>query len=198
MDKKVKCKKCHLTYNKKEYECPYCHTKRFNPTGLIIALIIIIAAIGTIFYFKGSDIIESFNNGTDTSHTEIKVDTAAPVERNEKGIIFDNLNVSKNSESYKYNYEISFDITNNTTETQEIDYILLIYIDEYKSEIFSGNNIFSSSSGYINEKITSQKKIKESYNIQIDDPWQKVEIFIEDNQKNAVKVLEYTNPDTVQ
>ncbi len=189
MDKKVKCKKCHLTYNKKEYECPYCHTKRFNPTGLIIALIIIIAAIGAIFYFKGNDIIESFSKGTATSHTEIKVDTAAPVERNEKGIIFDNLNVSKNSESNKYNYEISFDITNNTTETQEIDYILLIYIDEYKSEIFSGNNIFSSSSGYINEKITSQKKIKESYNIQIDDPWQKVEIFIEDNQKNAVKVL---------
>lgn len=198
MDKKVKCKKCHLTYNKKEYECPYCHTKRFNPTGLIIALIIIIAAIGAIFYFKGNDIIESFSKGTATSHTEIKVDTAAPVERNEKGIIFDNLNVSKNSESNKYNYEISFDITNNTTETQEIDYILLIYIDEYKSEIFSGNNIFSSSSGYINEKITSQKKIKESYNIQIDDPWQKVEIFIEDNQKNAVKVLEYTNLDTVQ
>ena len=56
--KKVKCKKCKLTYDKKKYECPYCHKKRFNPTGLIVFLILLVVAAVVLFYFKGNEIVD--------------------------------------------------------------------------------------------------------------------------------------------
>lgn len=56
--KKVKCKGCKLTYDKKLYKCPYCHRKRFNPTGLIIFLIILVLALGAAGYFFWDEIKE--------------------------------------------------------------------------------------------------------------------------------------------
>ena len=84
--KKIKCKGCKLTYDKKLYKCPYCHKKRFNPTGLIIFLIILVLAIGTAGYFYWDEIKEFISN----KQNETVLD-----ENEGKGLIFKNVSITR-------------------------------------------------------------------------------------------------------
>lgn len=108
--KKVKCKKCKLTYDKDIYECPYCHTKRFNIKPVIM-LLLVIAVIGVILYKY--NILSFLNNG------KIYIDDFSV----QTAIIEDYDNILKN-------IEIDMLFTNENINAIEIDNKIAIYIDD--------------------------------------------------------------------
>ena len=135
MAKKVKCKKCRLEYDAKKHECPYCHKKRFNPTGLIIFLIILIIATGAIYYFFGDKIKELFIKNETTLETVIQS------ENKRGGIAFKNISVIK-SEEYNDIYTVKFDIENQTGTSLDKEYTLVNLADKVKAKVLEGNFIY--------------------------------------------------------
>ena len=172
--KKIKCKKCHLTYNKKEYECPYCHTKRFNPTGLIIALIIIIVGCGAALYFKGDEIISAVSISTNKSKNIID------------GIKFTPLEVENNDNELK----ITFEVENTNDFDVELDYELSAYTDGYLTDLSQRSNkdgwlIFDWNYNNLSEVITAKKKCKYNAYINVAEDWEEVEIYCRRTESNA-------------
>ena len=124
MSKKIKCKKCHLEYDKKVYECPYCHKTRFNPTGLISVTILIIIALGALLFFKGSDILSAIQ------HSKNKT----KFERN--GIVYEIKTTSYDESLFFNEIYISHIVTIHNTTNQDVNNSIkfTIYQDDYLIE----------------------------------------------------------------
>lgn len=187
--KKVKCKGCKLTYDKKLYKCPYCHRKRFNPTGLIIFLIILVLALGAAGYFFWDEIKEFIAD----KQAETVLD-----ENEGKGLVFKNVSVTR-SEEYDNIYTINFDIENKTGKPLNQKYILANLADKVKTNVLRGNFLYWSDDY---ERITldmlADEIYKAEYNIQIDGDWQTLEIYLrepdsETGSINDIKVFTYEN-----
>lgn len=189
MAKKVKCKKCRLEYDKKKYECPYCHKKRFNPTGLIVFLIIIVIAIGAAGYFYWEEIKEFIAN----KQTETVLD-----EYEGKGLIFKNFLIEK-SEDYENTYTIKFDIINKTGSAYNKNFVLANLVDKVKAPVIKSNfTYWSKNYEHITLDMLADEIYKAEYNIKIDEEWKTIEIYLRepDNETdgtNDIKVFTYEN-----
>lgn len=157
MAKKVKCKKCRLEYDKKKYECPYCHKKRFNPTGLIITLIILIIGGGVLFYFKGNEIIDYIK--------EMKNVTTFENENVEYKIT----RISKDSVHNKVYIKFTIEAENKNNSTQKLRCILSAYADEYLVKDDSSNAFY--------EELQKNTKIKREYTIEVNENWNEITIY---------------------
>lgn len=192
MAKKVKCKKCRLEYDAKKYECPYCHKKRFNPTGLIIFLIILIIATGAIYYFFGDKIKELFIKNETTLKTVIQS------ENNNGGLAFKNISVTK-SEEYSDIYTVKFDIENQTGASLDKEYTLVNLADKVKAKVLEGNFVYwASDYESVSLHMMSDEIYKAEYNIQIKEDWKELEIYLREYDKetkeyNDIKVFTYEN-----
>ena len=187
--KKIKCKGCKLTYDKKLYKCPYCHKKRFNPTGLIIFLIILVLAIGTAGYFYWDEI----KNFIDNNQAETILD-----ENEGKGLVFKNVSVTR-SEEYDNVYTIKFDIINNTGSAYSKKFVLANLVDKVKAQVIKGNFIYWQND-YESVKLDmiADEIYKAEYNIVIDEEWKTLEIYLrepdsETGGTNDIKVFTYEN-----
>lgn len=198
MAKKVKCKKCRLEYDAKKYECPYCHKKRFNPTGLIIFLIILIIATGLVFYFWGDKIKELFIKKEQTQETIIDITTSETfleAENNNGGLAFKNLSVTK----YEDIYTIKFDIENQTGKSLDKEYTLVNLVDKVKAKVLEGNFIYwASDYESVSLHMMSEEIYKAEYNIQTKDEWKELEIFLREYDEETgeyidIKVFTYEN-----
>lgn len=155
MEKQVKCKKCKLTYKSKIYECPYCHTKRFNPKGLIITIIVLIVALGAAVYFKGTEIKSIFSSIGDVKTFR------------KDGITY-NIIGQETEETFLLSYDkISIDIINNSNETKSVDVILSVYADGYLQE-YNDN--------HIKIDLEKGKKYKEELPV-YNQEWEQIEIY---------------------
>ena len=187
--KKVKCKRCKLTYDKKLYKCPYCHRKRFNPTGLIIFLIILVLALGAAGYFFWDEIKEFI----DDKQTETVLD-----ENEGKGLVFKNVSVTR-SEEYDNVYTIKFDIINNTGAAYNKKFILANLVDKVKVQVIEGNFIsWAEKYERINLDMLENEIYKAEYKIEIDGEWKILEIYLrepgsETGGTNDIKVFTYEN-----
>lgn len=190
MAKKVKCKKCRLEYDAKKYECPYCHKKRFNPTGLIIFLIILIIATGAIYYFFGDKIKELF--------VKNETETVIQSENDSGGLAFKNISVIK-SEEYSDIYTIKFDIENQTGASIDKEYTLVNLADKVKAKVLEGNfKYWASDYESVSLHMMSDEIYKAEYNIQIKEDWKELEIYLrekdeETKEYNDIKVFTYEN-----
>lgn len=187
--KKIKCKGCKLTYDKKLYKCPYCHRKRFNPTGLIIFLIILVLAIGAAGYFYWDEIKEFISN----KQNETVLD-----ENEGKGLIFKNVSITR-SEEYNNIYTIKFDIINNTGSAYNKKFTLANLVDKVKAPVIEGNFIYWQND-YESVKLDmiADEIYKAEYNIIIDEEWKTLEIYLrepdsETGGTNDIKVFTYEN-----
>lgn len=187
--KKVKCKGCKLTYDKKLYKCPYCKRKRFNPTGLIIFLIILVLALGTAGYFYWDEIKDYIEN----KQNETILD-----EYEGKGLIFKNFSIEK-SEDYENTYTIKFDIINKTGSAYSENYVLANLVDRVKAPVIKSNFIYwSKDYEHITLDMLADEIYKAEYNIKIDVEWKTIEIYLRepDNETggtNDIKVFTYEN-----
>ena len=192
MAKKVKCKKCRLEYDAKKYECPYCHKKRFNPTGLIIFLIILVIAAGAIYYFFGDKIKDLLVKNETTLETVIKS------ENSNGGLAFKNISVVK-SEEYNDIYTVKFDIENQTGTSLDKEYTLVNLADKVKAKVLEGNFIYwASDYESVSLHMMSYEIYKAEYNIQIKDDWKELEIYLREQDKETkeyidIKVFTYEN-----
>lgn len=161
--KKVKCKKCKLTYDKKKYECPYCHKKRFNPTGLIVFLVLLIVAAGTLFYFKGNDIINSFKEAKNV--TEFKYEN----------ITYTLKNITTTSQNNEIKLDFIIEAENNTDTVYKFDCTLSIYEDNYlNKDWFSSNSIKSSR---ISDTLQPNTKLEKNIRVTLNNDWNEVIIY---------------------
>lgn len=191
MAKEYKCKKCGLKYNSKYHICPYCKQKRFNPTGIIIALVAVIA-IGSIFVLKGDEIIATISDITTNKSIE-SID----------GIKFTVLekNITK-TESGK-EIKITFEAENTNNYDVRLNYELSAYVDEYLTEMSSNSitniwSIFSWDTGDLTDIIAANKKCKYTTYIKLTEEWNKIEIYCintlnEENQN--ILVMKIKNDD---
>lgn len=162
--KQVKCKKCKLTYDKKKYECPYCHKKRFNPTGLIIFLIILVIAAGAVYYFYG-DKVNEYIKGINTSNSQ-------------NGLIFKNLSVEL-AEGKENTYRIKFDIENKTGNSINKNYHIINLADRVRAEITKGDfSLWKYDYELIELKILPKEIYKAEYEIKIENEWKELEIYL--------------------
>lgn len=187
--KKVKCKGCKLTYDKKLYKCPYCHRKRFNPTGLIIFLIILVLALGAAGYFYWDEIKEFIEN----KQAETVLD-----ENEGKGLVFKNVSVTRSEENENI-YIIKFDIENKTGNSLDEEYTLFNLADKVKADVVSGR-FFTLAKNYeiISLKMLKDEIYKAEYNIEIKEDWKTLEIFLRKNDRetgeiNDIKIFTYEN-----
>lgn len=187
--KKVKCKGCKLTYDKKLYKCPYCHRKRFNPTGLIIFLIILILALGAAGYFYWDEIKEFIAD----KQTETVLD-----ENEGKGLVFKNVSVTR-SEEYDNVYTVKFDIENKTRGPLKENYILANLADKVKATVLEGKFLYwGEDYEQIQLDMLADEIYKAEYNLKIDEEWQILEIYLREPESetggtNDIKVFTYEN-----
>lgn len=191
MGKEYKCKKCGLKYNSKYHTCPYCKKKRFNPTGIIIALVAVIA-IGSIFVLKGDEIIATVSDITTTKSVE-SID----------GIKFKILekNITKTDSGKEI--KITFEAENTNNYDIQLDYELSAYVDEYLTEMSSESitniwSIFSWKKGDLTEVIAAKKKCKYTTYIELPEEWNEIEIyckkaFILDEENQNILVMTIKN-----
>ena len=187
--KKVKCKGCKLTYDKKLYKCPYCHRKRFNPTGLIIFLIIFVIALGAAGYFYWDEIKEFIAN---------KQAETVLNENEGKGLVFKNVSVTKSEEKENI-YTIKFDIENKTGNSLDEEYTLFNLADKVKADVVNGR-FFTLAKNYeiISLKMLKDEIYKAEYNIEIKEDWKTLEIFLRKNNRETkeiedIKIFTYEN-----
>lgn len=173
MAKKVRCKKCRLEYDKKKYECPYCHQKRFNPTGLIIVLIIIALVGGVTYYFFGNKIQNYFTEKTRMTET------------NDNGLIFKNFSIERNTKKVN-EYTVKFDIENKTGDSIDKNYLLVNLADKVKAPVIKGE-YFIIENDYcgIELHLMQDEIFKAEYNIRIDNEWQTLEVYLRELQDNS-------------
>lgn len=178
MVKKVRCKKCRLEYDKKKYECPYCHKKRFNPTGLIIFLIIIAIAGGITYYFLGDKIQNYFTEKAKLTETET----------NDNGLIFKNFSIERNNNKDN-EYTIKFDIENKTESSIDKNYLLVNLADKVKASVINGE-YFIIERDYCGIELHLMKDeiFKAEYNVRIDNDWQNLEIYLREIQPNSEEI----------
>lgn len=157
MAKKVKCKKCRLEYDKKKYECPYCHKKRFNPTGLIITLIILIIGGGILFYFKGNDIINYIKEMRNVTTFE------------NENVEYKITRISKDNKNNKVNITFTIEAENKNNFSKELKCNLSAYADDYLVKDFSSYSFY--------EELQKHTKIKREYSIEVPKNWNKVTIY---------------------
>lgn len=181
--KKVKCKKCKLTYDKKKYECPYCHKKRFNPTGLIVFLVLLIVAAGALYYFKGNEIKDVLNNTNVT---------------NESGLIFKNLSVTPSAEKANV-YVVKFDIENKTGKSLDKAYLLVNLADKVKAPVLRGSFLeWNEDFTGVELHMLTDEIFKAEYEIKIENEWNKLEIYMREYIKDTeefteMKIFTYEN-----
>ncbi len=181
--KKVKCKKCKLTYDKKKYECPYCHKKRFNPTGLIVFLVLLIVAASVLFYFKGNEIKDVLNNTNIT---------------NESGLIFKNLSVTPSAEKANV-YVVKFDIENKTGKSLDKAYLLVNLADKVKAPVLRGSFLeWNEDFTGVELHMLTDEIFKAEYEIKIENEWNKLEIYMREYIKDTeefteMKIFTYEN-----
>ncbi len=191
MSKQVKCKKCHLTYDKKKYECPYCHKKRFNPTGLIIFLIILVIAAGAVYYFYGDTLKENLIPKQDI------------IETNQSGLLFNNFTIEPSAETPN-EYTIKFDVTNKTDATIEKAFIITNLADKVKAPIINGTYI-SWREDYkgMELRLIPEEIYKVEYTINMEN-WQTLEVYLSEytNDENGIKDMKIftyeNNPDLTE
>ncbi len=160
--KEIRCKKCNLTYNKKEKQCPYCKTKKPNKGILIfILLLLIISAIIVYAYSKG--MINNIQNSTIAYIDGIKIELT---------------DVKPLKDPYTNEFDASqincyFDVTNVSNEEINISYEIIAYADDYK--------VSTSwlSYGRISEyDLTAGKKTKQGITVTTDNKdWQIIELY---------------------
>ncbi len=173
--KKVKCKKCKLTYDKKKYECPYCRKKRFNPTGLIVFLVLLIVAAGALFYFKGNDIKDILNNTNVT---------------NESGLIFKNLSVTPSAEKANV-YIVKFDIENKTGKSLDKAYLLVNLADKVKAPVTYGKYLeWDEDYTGVELHMLTDEIFKAEYEIKIENEWNELEIYMREYIKDTEEFTE--------
>lgn len=195
MAKKVKCKKCRLEYDAKKHECPYCHKKRFNPTGLIITLIILAIGIGTIYYFFSDKIKEMFIKETTN---ETIVNTFTESKNNNGGLAFKNISVTK-SDEYNDIYTVKFDIENQTGASLDKEYSLVNLADKVKAKVLEGNFVYwANDYESVSLHMMSNEIYKAEYNIQIKEDWKELEIYLREKDEETkeyidIKVFTYEN-----
>lgn len=160
--KKVKCKGCKLTYDKKLYECPCCHKKRFNFKRILIILIIIAIAGGIIYFIFGNDIKSKIIQQNIINKT---------------GLLYTNLNVT---EIEKNEYKIEFDIVNKSNNDISEYYQIINLFDKYKSDIIRDYyNLFTyEDDNYVIELKILKDEIKHiEYNVKCENDWKTLEIY---------------------
>jgi len=157
MAKKVKCKKCRLEYDAKKYECPYCHKKRFNPTGLIIAIIILIIGGGVLFYLKGNEIINYIKEMKNITEFE------------KENVEYKITQISKDSGNNKVYIKFTIEAENKNNSTKELKCSLSAYADDY---LVKDNNSYS-----FNEELQKNTKIKRDYTIEVNKNWKEITIY---------------------
>lgn len=158
MNNKIKCKKCHLEYDRKKYECPYCHLKRFNPTGLIILTIMIIVSVCAIYIIKGND-ITSIIKGMQSNKTFTKDNVIYTVSdiKNSENILTGKCIILK------------IDIENKNKTAVDVSVKLSSYVDEYLSEDILPQGI--------KETIQSGMKFQTEYYITTDEDWKEIKVY---------------------
>jgi len=205
MSKQVKCKKCHLTYDKKKYECPYCHKKRFNPSGLIIFLLILVIIAGVVFYFFGDKIKEKLSGenvitdvevtteeekttdsettvGTKENTETTSADTGAETtetEDNKSGLVFSNLTIEQIEDTNEY--IVKFDITNTTEKTLSKKFTVTNLVDKVKASIIEyGTTYFYwvDETENIDLKLVPEEIYKVEYTVKIENDWNLFEIYL--------------------
>lgn len=218
MSKQVKCKKCHLTYDSKKYECPYCHKKRFNPTGLIIFLLILVIAAGIVFYFFGDTIKEKLSGESDIKEVEVTAETekttvcettagtkkstettkddtgttTASTTENEdikSGLVFNNLTIEQKEDTNEY--IVKFDITNTTDNTISKKFTITNLADKVKANVIEHNTtIFNWSDGSetIDLKLVPEEIYKVEYTIQIENDWKLFEVYLSEITSNETDI----------
>lgn len=181
MAKQIKCKKCNLTYDKKKYECPYCHKKRFNPTGLIIFIIILAVAAGALFYFKGNDIINSLKEIK--NKTEFEYENITYTAKN--------IAIRKNNDNTKL--EITIEAKNNNKNEYTFDCSLSIYEDEYLNKNWYSTGGLSTSR--IIESLQPNTKLLKEITIELNNDWNELIIYgeFENETLEMFKIYNTTN-----
>lgn len=184
--KKVKCKNCHLTYDKNKKECPYCHKKRYKPTKLIIFLVLLVAAVSTLFYFKNDELKKVMNNMNIT---------------NENGMIFKNLSITPSTEKDN-TYVVKFDIINKTGKGFDKTFLIVNLADKVKAPVIHGN-IFEWDEDFagIELHMLTEEIFKVEYEIKIENEWKILEIYMQEYIKDTeefteVKIFTYRNDTT--
>lgn len=157
--KKVKCKKCRLTYDKKLYECPYCHKNRFNPTGLIIFLIILVIAGVAAFYFKGDEIIGAVK----------KMNNVTTFEKNEVTYTITDIQITDSSLSDGKYIKLNIEVENKSESEAHINCVLSAYEDGYLSSDMGSHNLY--------ENLVSGTKMERSYTMSVKNDWNEVIIY---------------------
>ena len=185
MAKQVKCKKCKLTYDKKKYECPYCHTKRFNPTGLIVFFIILLLGAGAIYYFFGDKITEYIK--------EDRNDIS-----NNSGLIFNNLSITPSLEKENI-YIVNFDIVNSTESSLNKKYMLINLADKVRAPVTEGKYIiWDNDYEILDLQMLSEEIYKAEYEIKIEREWDVLEIYLRElkttsEETEEMKIFTYKN-----
>ena len=157
MAKKVRCKKCRLEYDKKKYECPYCHKKRFSSTGLIITLIVLIIGGGILFYLKGNEILNAVK--------EMKNVTV--FENGNVEYIITNIKKESISDKIKITFTIEVENKNNTKEA--ISCILSAYADDYLVKDTGSYSLY--------EELQKNTMLKREYKIKVPKEWNVINIY---------------------
>lgn len=173
--KEIRCKKCRLTYDKKNKRCPYCkHPK--PKTGIIIFLSILLIVGGLILYYI------SFGN---PFNSKVK---------NFDGIKFEITNISGVHDSL-LGYDCikcDFELTNTTTFDETFDCSIKAYVDDYEATIgwgFSDKSIYS-------KNLVAGKKAVETITIDVNNTdWKKIELYYSVDDSKYQKLYTITQND---
>lgn len=180
--KKVKCKKCKLTYDKKKYECPYCHKKRFNPTGLIVFLILLVVAAAVLFYFKGNEIVDTMQETKNV--TTFKHDN----------ITYTLKDITSKSIANEIKLEFIIEAENKTDSKYKFDCTLSIYEDEYLNKNwYSGNSLVPSR---ISDTLQPNTKLEKDIRITLDTDWKEIIIYGEFDGE-TIEMFRINNTETI-
>lgn len=163
MSKEIKCKKCGLTYSKKNRECPYCHKKR-TKTYPIIIIAIIAVAVGVLIACGN---------------------LLNPKVKYIDGLKIELTNVTENAgiSNITGNCIITLDLelTNTSSTEKSIDFDFVTYADDYLIEnswLFGGRIMGV-------DGLIAGKKYSHQITINPNADWKKIEIYYKDsNNKN--------------
>ena len=147
--KEYKCKKCGLTYDRKNKACPYCKKPR-PKTGLIFILVIIVAALTGYYIYTNTGIFNNRTKYIDGFKIEIQSITLT-----QNDLIGDKLT-------------ISLEVTNTSTDKNTAFISFKTYVDDYEQ----------SSDGVIISDLLSGKKTNNEITMYLSNKdWKKIELY---------------------
>lgn len=157
----VKCRKCKLTYDKKNKKCPYCKTARPN-FGIIAAAAITVGIAAVILLSRG-EILNIFPSKTkfiDGMLVQVESVSAS------SDLLGELLDIDE--------IEVEMTVSNLSPAERDLDFKIKAYTDEYEANT---NWIFSESSVRVSTLLPGKKCIQTITVIPNTDDWSRLEIF---------------------